>query len=122
MYGREIDGEVHTFGVSGKLIMNALVMYDHQSTTLWSQFLRKGVRGPLAGVELDVVPVTQTTWASWSELHPDTLVLHKNGRYQGDVYSSYYRDSSAGVLGETRKDDRLKRKELVLGVDVRLRQ
>ena len=34
--------------------MNALVMYDHQTRTLWSQFLRKGVKGPLAGVELEV--------------------------------------------------------------------
>ena len=64
MYGRVIDGQEHTFGVSGKLIMNALVMYDHQTRTLWSQFLRRGVKGPLAGVELDVFPVTQTTWAS----------------------------------------------------------
>ena len=43
MYGREINGRVHTFGVSGKLIMNALVMYDHQTDTLWSQFLSRGV-------------------------------------------------------------------------------
>ncbi len=41
--------------------MNALVMYDHQTRTLWSQFLRKGVSGVLTGTELEVVPVTQTT-------------------------------------------------------------
>ena len=117
MYGREIEGQVHTFGVSGKLIMNALVMYDHQTDTLWSQFLRRGVKGELAGVELDVVPMTQTTWALWRDLHPDTLVLDKRGSSGGDYYSSYYRDGSAGVLGESRKDDRLDRKELVLGVD-----
>ena len=118
MYGRTGDGVVHTFGVSGKLIMNALVMYDHQTNTLWSQFLRKGVKGPLAGQELEVIPVTQTTWALWRELHPDTLVLDKKGRYQGDTYTFYYGDSRAGVLGESRKDDRLDKKELVLGVDI----
>ena len=118
MYGREIDGQVHTFGVSGKLIMNALVMYDHQTRTLWSQFLRKGVKGPLAGVELDVVPVTQTTWAAWRALHPDSLVLDKRGGYRGDAYNSYYRGGSAGVLGESRRDSRLDRKELVLGLDL----
>jgi hypothetical protein len=84
VYGRIINGEEHTFGVSGKLIMNALVMYDHQSNTLWSQFLRKGVRGELAGTELEVIPVTQTTWESWRDLHPDTLVLDKLGRYTRD--------------------------------------
>ena len=35
--------------MSGKLIMNALVMYDHQTDTLWSQFLGEGVKGPLIG-------------------------------------------------------------------------
>ena len=117
MYGREINGEVHTFGVSGKLIMNALVMYDHQTRTLWSQFLRKGVKGPLVGVELEVIPVTQTTWAAWRELHPDTQVLNKRGRYQGDTYEGYYRNGSAGVIGETIRDGRLDRKELVVGID-----
>ena len=63
MYVREVQRELHTFGVSGKLIMNALVMYDHQTRTLWSQFLGKGVKGTLAGVELDFLPVTQTQWS-----------------------------------------------------------
>ena len=109
---------MHTFGVSGKLIMNALVMYDHQTRTLWSQFLGKGVKGPLAGQALDFVPVTQTTWASWRELHRDTLVLSKDGRYRRDSYESYYRGGSAGVLGEAHRDGRLERKELVLGVNL----
>ena len=117
MYGREIDEEQYTFGVSGKLIMNALVMYDHQTRTLWSQFLRRAVEGPLAGVELDVVPVTQTTWASWRGMHPDTVVLDKQGGYRWDTYRRYYGDGRAGVLGETTRDDRLGGKELVLGLD-----
>jgi hypothetical protein len=117
VYGREIEGHVHTFGVSGKLIMNALVMYDHETRTLWSQFLGKGVKGPLAGVDLKAVPVTQTTWSAWKELHPDTLALKKFGIGR-DSYSGYYRSDSAGVLGESVADDRLDRKELVLGVKV----
>ncbi len=42
--------------------MNALVMYDHQTDTLWSQFLSPGVKGPLVGTELEIVPAVQTTW------------------------------------------------------------
>ena len=118
VYGREVNGEVHTFGVSGKLIKNALVMYDHQTRTLWSQFLRKAVKGPLVGVELDMIPVTQTSWQLWRELHPDTRVLDKKGRYEYDSYSGYYTGRSAGVLGESGTDERLGRKDLVLGVDV----
>lgn len=101
--------------MSGKLIMNALVMYDHQTRTLWSQFLGKGVKGTLAGVELDFLPVTQTQWSLWREAHPDTLALNKGGRYRFDTYDSYYREGSAEVLGETRSDDRMDRKALVVG-------
>ena len=77
MYAREIGGAEHTFGVSGKLIMNALVMYDHQTGTLWSQFLGQGVKDPQIGVMLESVPVTHTRWSAWRETHPDTLVLDK---------------------------------------------
>ncbi|HIK89771.1 MAG TPA: DUF3179 domain-containing protein [Dehalococcoidia bacterium] len=51
-YSREINGEVHEFGVSGKLIMNALVMYDRETESLWSQFLSQSVRGELMGTKL----------------------------------------------------------------------
>lgn len=118
MYAREIQGSAHTFGVSGKLIMNALVMYDHQSDTLWSQFLSRGVKGPLANTQLEILPVLQTTWRQWLSLHPDTKVLDKAGRYLSDSYESYYRGGSAGIIGESNKDKRLPSKDLVLGVDL----
>ena len=96
--------------------MNALVMYDHQTDTLWSQFLSRGVKGSLENTLLEVVPALQTTWQQWLGLHPDTFVLDKQGRYQSDRYEGYYRRDSAGILGETNKDGRLPRKDLVLGV------
>ena len=111
MYARNIEGAEHTFGISGKLIMNALVMYDHQTDTLWSQFLGEGV-------SLDFVPVTHIPWRAWQETHPDTLVLDKRGGYQFDSYSRYYRHNQTGVLGESHTDYRLAAKELVVGVSV----
>ena len=104
--------------MSGKLIMNALVMYDHQSDTLWSQFLSRGVRGPLADAPLEIVPSLQTTWSQWRGLHPDTLVLDKRGYNGGDTYERYYRNGSAGIIGESNKDGRLPTKELVVGLDL----
>ena len=94
MYSRIVNGQEHTFGVSGKLIMNALVMYDHQTRTLWSQFLGKGVRGELVGTPIDFLPVTQTTWPAWLDTYPDTLVLDKNGNLRIDditeMFSEYF--------------------------------
>ena len=96
--------------------MNALVMYDHQTDTLWSQFLSRGVKGPLSGSELEIVPALQTTWGQWSELHPDTRVLEKRGRYFTDQYEGYYASNMAGKLGESNSDDRLSKKDLVVGI------
>lgn len=95
--------------------MNALVMYDHQTNTLWSQFLSKGVEGPLKGRELAVIPATQTTWEAWLELHPDTKALRKTNS-RPDSYAGYYENSASGIHGQFNPDDRLYNKELVLGV------
>ena len=117
MYAREVAGRELTFGVSGKLIMNALVMYDRQTDTLWSQFLGVAVAGPLEGTMLEPLPSRIMEWAQWRDLHPDTLALDQGGR-RSDAYASYYRSSSAGVLGESNADDRFQRKEFVLGVQL----
>lgn len=120
MYAREIEGypEPLTFGVSGKLIMNVLVMFDRQTGTLWSQILGRAVDGELAGTKLESIAATQTTWANWKELHPGTVALRKGYRGARDGYTSYYLSGQAGVLGETRQDDRLPTKELGLGLVV----
>ena len=100
--------------MSGKLIMNALVMYDRQTDTLWSQFLSRGVRGPLSGTQLEIVPSLQTSWEQWLELHPDTQLLDKGGRYNSDSCQGYYLSGSAGIIGESNKDRRLPGKDVVL--------
>ena len=104
--------------MSGKLIMNVLVMYDHQTRSLWSQFLSRAVDGKLKGAELDVIPLTQTDWGSWRALHPDTRFLNTDGRYRSDNYESYYAGGRRGVIGEANPDDRIGAKDLVLGVSL----
>ena len=116
VFAREINEQTLTFGVSGKLIMNAVVMYDHQTESLWSQFLSQAVEGPLEGTKLELLSALQTDWATWVELHPDTQALNKGGRFSRDPYERYYTYESAGVLGETRRDDRLYTKEFVIGL------
>ena len=126
MYAREIDGEEHTFGVSGKLIMNALVMYDHQTRTLWSQFLGQGVEGPLAGTRLEFVPVNHTQWRLWRDAHPDTLVLSTETgfvrRYEIDAFAGYAEILERGrfpfpVEQAVLDDDRLPTPAIVLALD-----
>jgi len=96
--------------------MNALVMYDRQTDSLWSHFTGAAINGPFTGTRLEILPAMQTTWERWKELYPDSLVLDKGYRYRSDGYEFYYLRSEAGVIGETRSDDRLYMKEFVLGL------
>ena len=118
MYSRIINGEEHTFGVSGKLIRNVLVMYDRQTDSLWSQLLGEAVSGELTGTRLEYLPAVMTTWEEWRILHPETLAIVKGDFGNQDPYLNYYYSDSAGVLGSTLFDNRLGVKEFVIGVDV----
>ena len=115
MYARTVKEEVLTFGVSGKLIMNALVMYDRQTDSLWSQFLGEAVKGPHEGTMLELVPSQLTRWSAWKEEYPDTLALDIHGP-AFDQYLNYYVGPSAGILGQSNRDERLLSKDLVVGI------
>ena len=115
MYAREVQGRTLTFGVSGKLIMNALVMYDRETESLWSQFLGEAVEGPLLGERLTLIPSRLTTWGEWKAEHPDTLALDTGSRPY-DSYLDYYASSRTGIMAETNPDGRLRPKQLVLGL------
>ena len=113
-----MEGQDLTFGVSGKLIMNVLVMFDRETNTLWSQLLGEAVEGPLKGTKLEFVPAVHTKWAEWKEQHPDTKALVKGYPGSYTSYSRYYANNTAGVLGETVTDDRLRTKQQVIGVAI----
>jgi len=116
VFARDVASHQLTFGVSGKLIMNALVMYDHQTDSLWSQFLGEAVKGPLSGTKLTLLAAQMTSWGAWKEAHRDTTALAKSGFDGSDSYAGYYRGGSAGILGEANDDRRLATKELVVGL------
>jgi len=113
-----INGEENTFGVSGKLIRNVLVMYDRETESLWSQLLGEAVSGDLQGTKLEYLPSIMTTWEEWQKMHPDTLAIVKGYSGNRDPYLDYYRSNSAGVIGRTTNDERLATKEFVVGVSV----
>lgn len=91
--------------MSGKLIKNALVMYDRETEPLWSQFVGEAVAGPLAGTKLDLVPAQMTTWRDWKTRHPNTLVLDGgSGRPltgTSSISGTRARVSSAGLMSTT---------------------
>jgi hypothetical protein len=85
VYDRRVDGRTLTFGTSGKLADDALVMYDRETGSEWKQPLGRAIAGPLEGTDLAVVPSTTTTWERFRAAHPDGAVLqpvHEPGSLQ----------------------------------------
>ena len=129
MYSRELDGKTYTFGVSGKLLRDALLMYDHQTQTLWSHITGEAVQGELKGKQLKMLAGTpRITWKDWKRNHPLTKVLsvpndlrHPERRIQDistDNYAKYHASPNAGISGTQYTDDRLMNKALVVGVRI----
>ncbi|MEE8408410.1 MAG: DUF3179 domain-containing (seleno)protein [Myxococcota bacterium] len=91
-------GNPPSFGVSGNLFNSNLVMYDHASDSLWPQLWGGGVSGQRSGDWLTMLPATETTWAQWKEIHPETLVLSDDTGfsrdYQSYPYGNYRTDDS----------------------------
>lgn len=116
MYARKLGSEVLSFGVSGMLFRDGLVMYDRETDTLWTQVDGKAVKGALAGRRLEVVPSVHATWKQWKQLYPNSVVLKKRG-IPRSAYDRYNRDPNrAGILGRRVRDKRLPPKERVIGI------
>ena len=86
-----------TFGVSGRLVNNNLIMYDRATETWWPQVLATAIPGPW-NEEPEVRSLREfrlvwTTWGRWREHHPDTRVLSTDTgyprNYASDPYGSY---------------------------------
>ncbi len=121
VYNREIDGEEYTFGVSGKLLKNTLVMFDYETESLWPIVYGEAIDGELTGRKLNNIPGSQkTSWGAWKKLHPDTLVLsHGGSRTIGyDAYADYHRKDETGIYPAKNIDERLSIKTNVIGIEV----
>ena len=119
MYDRRIAGKELTFGVSGKLHANSLIMYDHQTDSLWSHLVGAAVTGPLKGKKLKPLQSMFTRWETWERLYPGSKVLTSGRPFFGslrDPYESYYRSADTGIIPTRLSDKRVYPKEYVLAL------
>jgi hypothetical protein len=72
---RSVRGTTTTFGVSGLLFHDNLVLYDQLTESRWAQVAATAIQGPETGTRLTLRPSTLTSWDRWREGHGDTSVL-----------------------------------------------
>jgi len=116
-----VNGRLLTFGVSGLLYQSDMVMYDHQSESLWSQISMEAIVGTMVGTTLKPIFLEHTTWREWRRTHPTTQVLStKTGfvrDYQRDPYLGYAQRADL-MFPISQTDSRFPAKAWVLGVKV----
>ncbi len=138
VYERTVDGRVLTFGVSGKLADDDLVMYDRETESEWKQSLGECIAGEFEGEALTVKPAGMITWETFTEEYPEGVVLQPTDSpseaaseddepapidYMDEPYAEYFESEEFGLMahreGEGRswgRDD-LTAKAVVLGIE-----
>ena len=118
-----------SFGVSGRLVNNNLIMYDRGTEAWWPQVLATSIPGRWNGDpgtnSLSEFRLVWTTWGKWTDAHPDTQVLSFDTgfaeNYSRDPYGSYnprrgyYEDDASPMFPALNTDTRLEPKRVVLG-------
>lgn len=77
-FERTLDGEVLSFGTSGRLWRSNLVMYDRGTRSLWSQFTGEAIVGERLGDALERLPIQIVSWRQFVADWPDGSVLSRD--------------------------------------------
>lgn len=94
-FHRLVDGNVLSFGVSGKLRNSDMIMYDRETQSWWQQAVGQAIVGEMTGKALTQLPTWMESWSEFKARNPDGLVMDQPAmarRYGQNPYQSY--DSS----------------------------
>ncbi len=119
-WNRELDGDITTFGVSGKLYNSNLIPYDRKTDSYWSQMRLDCVQGDLIETVIETFPIIETTWETWKATYPNSSVMTLDTGFSRD-YNAYpyddYRTNHNRIFFPVEPvDSRLPSKERVLAV------
>ncbi len=120
-FEREVGDRVFSFGASGMLYADNLVMYDRQTESLWPQLTGQASVGVLTGTKLVAIPMGTVSWSEFRMANPDALVLSRDTGFErpyGRNPYEGYDDPEGGLLFDLpgKPDDRLAVKERVIGI------
>jgi hypothetical protein len=116
-----IDDQPTAFGVSGLLFNSDVLLYDRVTESLWSQLEMQGVAGQHSGKPLTPIITSYSTWGTWKEEHPSTLVLSENTgftrNYNTSPYTTYLETDDL-MFPVSAENKVLKRKEVIFGLSL----
>ncbi len=121
-WDRIINGDETTFGVSGLLYNTNLMPYDRATNSTWSQQRLDCVNGENIGLKATLHSFIETTWKTWKQAYPSSLVLNTDTGFDRNYtrypYGDYRTNHNNIIFPVTNEDNRLDAKERVLGVRI----
>ena len=75
MDDRRVDEQALVFGDSGLRLDDAIVFWDHETSSLWEQWRALAFEGSWTGVRLVRLSAPTLRWSEWQEEFPETMVL-----------------------------------------------
>lgn len=90
VFERVVNGREMTFGVSGLLYRDNVLMYDHQTESLWNQLALQAQTGTMFKTPLKWIPSQQLRYSKWKERFPDGIVLSTDTGFSRDYSRDPY--------------------------------
>ncbi|MFS4455028.1 DUF3179 domain-containing (seleno)protein [Maribacter sp. 2304DJ31-5] len=118
-WGRIINGNETTFGVSGLLYNTNLIPFDRETQSNWSQILNESVNGELLGRPAELYQLWETNWATAKQMYPNVDVVGTDtgfSRTYGTSPYGNYNTNNDLFFFPVSKDGRLPLKEKVLAI------
>ncbi|MFP8956376.1 DUF3179 domain-containing (seleno)protein [Natrialbaceae archaeon A-CW3] len=140
VYDAVVDDTPLTFGVSGKLADDDLVLYDRETNSEWKQSSGHCIDGAFEGSRLQPRTATMTTVATFTDRYPDGRILQPVPDAESEAasddaepalvdyserpYAGYFSSDAVGLAGlrggeseRTWERDDLDPKAIVLGIE-----
>ncbi len=119
-FDRAVGGRVISFGTSGRLYADNLVMYDRQTESLWPQLTFTAAVGVLTGTRLTPHPLQTVAWREFRVAHPQAWVLSRDTGFARDYgrnpYAGYDDPQQPLLFPLPEQDRRERLKERVIGL------
>ena len=92
VFDRRVNGQLRSFGVSGKLRNSDMIMYDRETESWWQQAIGTGIVGQHNGDKLTELAGWMESWDEFKARNPDGLVMDEPDwprRYGSNPYAGY---------------------------------
>jgi len=116
------DRENSTYGVSGMLYNNNLILYDRDTQSLWSQIIGQSVFGQQIETYVSKISVFETSFQTAKAMFGALKIMTEdtgwNQDYLENPYEQYLAAHDFILFPTTYQDDRLPTKKRVFGVEI----